>query len=786
MNKLLTFLFLSSFLLTSCGDLFMQKKKSKKVTLRELVTCELNTEAFGDILTRDIKAEILCLQESLHLFMKIVKDEKPNRLNKIKLKKFLKDKPEIDRNIFDIIDAVYDLSYLIFGGNVDNISRDNVDKLVDFLIVFNKHIWKIQYYFQNKYREENAKIDYDTHMGERRIVFEEANHIAQHLLSIFIEQRPSGAEDFIDLNRFIDLFFKNGNQATYEKIKKLIFTKRIFLGESNKRITHLELKDLIYKAPTIVRVTLDLIRMNRFNFEYQQPEFLGLFKNDLKELKQVIYYDLNSKNYVAEIKDIIGVVNEFLPDFSIDFSRYPKELEQLKGKLFGGTGGHRIDADEIGVILDHAVYLLDKGRFFFSIYDEYRDQLSDFKPISYDIFRNYPTHNSLEESFRQDFARIASEYRFFKGSYSSPFYSNYFQRNPNGFFEIAMIEHLAKLLFKAYGQANPLARGGYHMTLEQTKSFMLEYKRFLVHQGIVQIGRKKGCDKPNTYDCHIDDLERGEEHINAANNLVLLSTLFQYQSDGCDNGKVCLEVPEITEFAISLFTSLDVQDFFIARMEERCPAVDNYGRISVACFRDNFMDVMNVPRSNGFSMRDYLPRLYVFLDQLKENNTDKFYDFFVQTEAFARTCTEYSNGQEVPMRKEDMMAIFAGILNIESTMLKFDKNNSNIMEHWEVMDAYYSTYQGAIKGMVKDMNSALVPLSKQIFQFLIKYREVPSGAAGITKFLRFLTRFNKKAPADRTTIAAILRIIGEQDASAQENAFVCDKLKQPWDQNLYP
>jgi hypothetical protein len=70
-------------------------------------------------------------------------------------------------------------------------------------------------------------------------------------------------------------------------------------------------------------------------------------------------------------------------------------------------------------------------------------------------------------------------------------------------------------------------------------------------------------------------------------------------------------------------------------------------------------------------------------------------------------------------------------------------------------------------------------LKKQIYQFLIKYREIPS-ADNLWKFLKFLVG-NKKAPADRTTIGTILAVISEESAkkTPEEERFDCDTLRDP-------
>ncbi len=299
----------------------------------------------------------------------------------------------------------------------------------------------------------------------------------------------------------------------------------------------------------------------------------------------------------------------------------------------------------------------------------------------------------------------------------------------------------------------------------------------------------------------------------AADNVVLMSTLFQYQSDGCDNETVCMEVPEITEFLVGLFTAVSFKDFFTEKMQDRCgpPALDYNGNgridqedhalragersISPECFRENFADVLREPNleDRGLSISDYMPQLNKYIDTLTqdlgENDpptlSSKYSKFLYETESFTRTCMYYDEGESDPvfLSGDDAFAVFAGMINIESTLMKFDLDQNNQLDYYnangvdEVRNAYSSTYKGAIEGMVAK-NGELValagrflPLPRAIFQYLVKVGKVP-GTWDTIKWM--LSSYNSKlADADRTTIATILKVLGEQNRG--DNFFKCQE-----------
>ena len=196
------------------------------------------------------------------------------------------------------------------------------------------------------------------------------------------------------------------------------------------------------------------------------------------------------------------------------------------------------------------------------------------------------------------------------------------------------------------------------------------------------------------------------------------------------------------------------------------------------------------PEDEFRSLSDYMPLLSSYIveltDELPEGapptDSEGYMKFLTETESFTRTCRYYDEGETepVPMKANDAFAVFAGMLNVESTLLKFDKNQNNKLDGFgrnnEVLEAYYSTYQGAIEALVAEQGGPLLTkLSRQIFQYLIKYGKVPEtdDFGAIKDFVKFLFSRYKNADATRTTISTILKVLGEQNAG--ENYFKCEE-----------
>jgi hypothetical protein len=99
------------------------------------------------------------------------------------------------------------------------------------------------------------------------------------------------------------------------------------------------------------------------------------------------------------------------------------------------------------------------------------------------------------------------------------------------------------------------------------------------------------------------------------------------------------------------------------------------------------------------------------------------------------------------------------------------------MDSAEVMDAY-NIYSPALDGFLEKMPSIIKKLKKQIYQYMVKYEQVPDEKefSSIWKFVKFLLSFDKGATANRKTIASLLVTIGEQGT---QSTFKCECLKDP-------
>ena len=280
------------------------------------------------------------------------------------------------------------------------------------------------------------------------------------------------------------------------------------------------------------------------------------------------------------------------------------------------------------------------------------------------------------------------------------------------------------------------------------------------------------------------DLLTPQRAIGTADNISLLGSLFQYQSD---QNKV-MDVNEATEFGITLFSSLNVaKSLHESFMKENCP-VDDFKRIEPACFKKYFWKGLCT------HYREYYPLMFqsvngpancsdFVITKKNEATFDLAKQLLDRSTLAARSCNQYTDGdkEEIHYSEGDMMTIVLAMVHVETTSLRWDTNNNNYMDANEVNNAY-EIYSTALDGFLEDKSSIINKFKKQIYQYMIKYEKVPDEKdfGSIWKFVKFLLSFNKKAPADRKTIASILVAIGDENAKIQTGpVFDCNLLRDP-------
>lgn len=858
-HLLLNLMLMLSFLLSSCSntgstdddfnDLKTQEIKKKKVMTN--LSCPMDPKSFGQIFVKNIEPDLACLQLNLDTFVKFVRTDKPGYLSRKHLSLYIKKNlKSVDHKVMDTLNTVFDLNNLFFGSDKNYIHPKNVKKLVKIFKIFNIEAVdsKIFQYFTS-----TKKTSYATHLKHRSKIVKAMNRISKELLSkkFFVRDRDS-LDKIDDLEKFFDRFDHGNKSELLEHIRMVLFTKKAFFGGAHNQLNYLDLEEMLTKMPSLTSVVFDMSKASLIKFKDLENggPLLNFILNDVNILYKNMHFNKMPDETVTDLNKIKESINHFLPEYS-NFLNYNKSILKIKTLFFGGAdadpswdldskeyrsyakNASNFKAGEITNAVKHVRKILTQGIEFYRMYkffdDKDRSKMGDHRisttlPIMgveiYDnvvsSLKNYDSLKTGEKLKRKDkklkreaidrklkrlerdkrlgklalidfsefsssnsdlymdnFSRIVSNYRFFKGKFESPYYSDDIKRNADAVFEISVIEYLAKVAFMEYGVRDESVVGKYKIDMDIFKRFLIDFSDFLEDNDVLLPGRA----------------------ANTAETGTLMSTLFQYQS----NGDGFIEVPEIVEFGVSILAGLEVAESFVDNVEVECDK-DEFDRLNPTCFRENFHAGLTKERGNKKKkISSYLSRLNQFFDHATQ---DEKIAFVKETENFARLCTNFSDGREIPLVKNDMMAIFGGLLNVEQTMARFDHNRNNILDPHEV-DEGYDIYKSAVyailptKGPEGSEEPMLTFLADEFYKYLMKHKRVldipMEGWFGqkkfgknlkqtfseLTDFLKFWWFENKSVPADRITIGTILTTLSNFSPEATANPFPCDRLLVP-------
>lgn len=773
--------------LSGCGDLL-----GKKVVKRELdssqfeVQCELNLDEFSNILNRNISSQIRCLGENLNFFIRIVKSGKPGYLSRVQLQKYLEDfRPDVKPEMITALKAVFDLGHLITGDDPDYISKDTVDKVIEFALVFNREVALHHgQLFQN-----DGPASYELHRNHRERISNANLTIIESFRKVFNYNRPSiHALNIVDL---LKSFSTDSTAADINKVIQVLFVKKLIIGGEEKVITNLELERLINNFDRLVLIVFDVVRYKYINLN--QEYIFQMLNTDVANLESIINYGNidRREETLFKVDQLLNGLKLYIPKEDLDIEKFEDVIYKVKTIAMKGER-NTVKGKDLDNLFSHAKTLLNRGILFHRIYKHLEEQMNDPRPVSETIdFNEYENTYSQNIEEVRKFKRIATDYRFMRGSERSIFYVNGSKRDAEGMVEIALFEYIIKVVLSEYGKPTTYKRPGDYPKPGEDPRSEFSITQFPFRELVKDF--KKALEEM--------DLISKRKAFSTADNISLLGTLFQYQSD--DNEM--MDTNEATEFFVSLFASINIADDMHNYMVAQGCARDKFDRIESDCFKQKFwksLCAVHKRDKKEYSYRDNFPFMFKYLkapencEDIPEDVEGTLTKQFLDTAILAsRSCHYFDQGtpakpnpnpkEAIPYSEGDMMTIMLAIMHTETTILRWDTNFNNFMDADEV-DKAYSVYKGALSGFLVSQPVIIQKLHKQIYQYMIKYEKVPDAAnfKSVWHFVKFLISFKWKSSAQRKTMVGILNVIGEQTRIQNEKdpavpKFLCEWLRDP-------
>jgi len=475
-----------------------------------------------------------------------------------------------------------------------------------------------------------------------------------------------------------------------EDKKKLLNLAKLgkvsLVGGETMGISKLELLNLLNKSSSLAGIFFD------FNYStietHSEQEKLGIYYNSLKTIKPLLAQQ--PFKHVVTVEEALELISEMLGDQQ--YLKYTETVEKVKEKVFGGYSTS-ISVADIQKIVGFGEDYFGRAYFYGLNYELYEKELESPRPVNYLRYKHhkdfkYFTKDQILE-YRKGFLNIIKTFRFFRFKDGTQYLGNEIRRTKEGLLEIHMIQFLFNKIAEAYGNTG-IDSGRIGLSLEELNNVLLTFKPVLEEKGLQS-------KYPETF----------------ARNVLLLSDLFQSRSDG----DLRMDSIEATEYGTLALFAIQTADQLVEKMKVHCPLVthteSNITGFELDCYRPKFLNVL----LNELNLGSKLPKLNQYV---KSSSQSELLNFVIKVEGFARE----NHTPGIPETRKDLVLLIGAILNIESTFIRYDLNNSNVIEPRELERAY-PVYEEALM-LVADLDESQRGYAKSIFKYMIKNMKKPT------------------------------------------------------------
>lgn len=734
--KFLSFL-LAFGLLTSCGEMFMEKKKDKK----EEQNLDVDPEAISNLLVKPIDGDLSNIQDALEFFVDIVKTDRPGFLSLNELKKYINQVMEdIDQDVLKMLDGVFEINSLLTGDSKLYMKKANIKKIIKILKVVNHEF--VKHDLSEIFKNED-EISYLEHLSRKAKVY----HVF-HTIKKEIKNHYKLSNTQINIIDFTSKFRSESNSEMLDTLKDLLFVKKIFLGGDKEVLTSKEFGTLIDMMDSGAKIVFDIMHIASVKHAQSEAEpIIATLTQNIETMISSLYYPAGSTVTLFSIQELKSALGRFFDGIGT-FLKYDKSIRQAKD-IFLLNNSVNFGANEIHFLLSDIILKnLKRGGFFIRTYKDKEDILNSPEAITKDI-EGIITTSDQEYGFRIDFNRIAKDYWFFKGEEFSATYGSAFKRSAFGMYEVSLYEDIVTRVMDYYTDKNGSAYLGYKLSFEQLVKLIEDFDDLLIGEGMLLEGRAR----------------------NIGETIALMTSLFQKQSDGKGDD---IEVNEMVEFAISVLSAHSLSKEGFKYLQTVC-STDSEGRITPSCFRANFVSMFDqlYPETDK-TISSKLPKFYKYIVDIQGAELTSFLE---EAEGFSRNCTVFSDGTAVPMTDVDLFMMMAGLMSVEQTFTRFDRGsgsqfNNNVLDVSEIMNSYHQVYKGSVKALMPKMAQGL---SEYLFQYLIKYKRVPTTFQ-LIKF-RLKRKSKRESSATRATLATVLKTISLESEENKKNPYPCETIR---------
>jgi hypothetical protein len=546
----------------------------------------------------------------------------------------------------------------------------------------------------------------------------------------------------LDFTLTVKEIFEDKFEMDPELIKAFFSAKVLLLGGDKEALTKDEFSLLHSKVENLGGVGFDLIHIpltlfdddeKKYKFFRYNLEKLVVLLEDLEEYQRVFTIDeiltiadwsINKKNPPSDDLDEIEVSEE-----ALDLMKFKPTLQKVKTRIFGGHPDIWTKKN-FDTAVKFAQGALDKAYFFELTFRGQGDLMFSPEVITSLPMLYMPEYKefSTEEVkfYTQSFLYHAKHFKYFRDQEGFSYYGIDIKRNAFGFTENALVRYALDIFLRSYGSKKA---GVWALELDHLKVILQDFQPVLEELGLWTLNFE-----------------------NYVSNILLLSDLFQSMS----NGTLRLELDEGTEFGNLVFQTMIMSHDFLDELKKihdngedsaegnDCSYSDpeDLQFDTLECHRKYFFEVF----FNRLGYKKNYPRFYDFYKTAPEKELS---NFISNVEGFAR---DFGDDTTIPMAARDYGLLIGAMINIESTFLRFDTNNDNLLDNKE-LDKAFIVYREAIIAVAK-LDESKEKYAKSIFIYMVKYLKIPTTLQLLN--FHFAPWANHDVLAKRVNIGALL------------------------------
>jgi len=760
-----------------------------------------------------------------------------------KLKQYIENKrPEFTYLVPEFLFYFELVNFGVGNSEIDVLYKHDLKFLRDFLLMFNKEIvslsqklgvlddsdlpWTVSKHNRVKTQIIKSAINFAT----------DARNTSGEDISVNAVLSRQGRDEFgkkvpgnlppnnnqISLKKVLTQFLTVDRIDTVNSMLKFDFVKRMFLGGSPKNITRTELKTLaLKKLIPGLEMFYDVYRYQDFEKETKAVEFkYQELEKHLRNFQTKLLYKGQDLPYYFTIEDLYDFLDEWGEKLvGIDFKTFKLrnyEWEILKIKnLYLGNKNKKVTYSDMLKILSWSKKLTKIGLDFSKLYEVNKAIVESGKKIG--LSNSLKTTSSIDDPSGKmftNFQRVLVKYRYFRHKDGVlPMYSNQYVRSLPSVILTYQLENLIAPIISDYEKRFPCSQ--------------FKHQNIGKNDEILYVRSSFRCGKGEDYNNTLSAIQVGmllkefigpfEElgvvakggEVDGAGNVASIGDLFLSSS----NGDGVLQKEEMTEFIFNLMYSIQIKTNVIkmvapanmarvvnkaaSNVASTCAVVDNISandtrypkeirgvgkRYDATCVRNSFYKWFSRIFSVDSGRNSFKTKYFTYFSKFKEfhdNSTQRDRSkLMLLLEKYTRTCAH----DNMPFSESDIMALFSGVINVESTLAKFDFNNDNII-NVEETDATFQHFKNALLSIEPILDSTIgraLGLPKKAFRYIIHKKKVPKGG-DIGKLIKLVSSSPEK-PAYRDTLAAVLVALAGEGDKAKFNDLNCLNycfLKEP-------